>query len=88
MIMIVLHYYNITHAKIILTEQNAWLIIYISKNKIKMHGKYQYNRLDAAVLFKLYFWNKKQLIKVQWLKRAKSRIFDFIIKINIIFDGK
>ena len=43
-----LHYYNITHAKIILTEQNAWLIIYKSKNKIKMHEKYQYNRLDAT----------------------------------------
>ena len=42
-------YYNITHAKIILTEQNAWLIIYKSKNKIKMHKKYQYNRLDATL---------------------------------------
>ena len=44
-----LHYYNITHAKkIILTEQNAGLIIYKSKNKIKMHEKYQYNRLNAT----------------------------------------
>ena len=31
-----------------LTEQSAWLIIYISRNKIKMHKKYQYNRLDAT----------------------------------------
>ena len=43
-----LYYYNITHAKIILTEQNVWLIIYKSKNNIKMHEKYQYNRLDAT----------------------------------------
>ena len=43
-----LYYYNITHAKIILTEQNAYLIIYLSRNKNKMHEKYQYNRLDAT----------------------------------------
>ena len=45
-----LHYYNITHAKIILTEQKR-VVDYISKqskNKVKMHEKYQYNRLDAA----------------------------------------
>ena len=45
-----LHYYNITHAKIILTEQKR-VVDYISKqskNKVKMHEKYQYNRLDAT----------------------------------------
>ena len=28
-----LHYYNIMHAKVILTEQNVWLIIYIYISK-------------------------------------------------------
>ena len=47
-----LHYYNITHAKIILTEQKR-VVDYISKqskNKVKMHEKYQYNRLDATYI--------------------------------------
>ena len=41
LIVIGLHYYNITHAKVILTEKNRvvdYIYIYISKNKIALRN--------------------------------------------------
>ena len=45
-----LHYYNITHAKIILTEQKRMVDNILKQKQSKMHEKYQYNRLDATTL--------------------------------------